>query len=162
MPLVCGANHFLAACVRPVASSAGSSHGDSRSFPPLRLFIDMSKVHKLIKPITKSLFPNALSDIDSRNRWDNRGQVVPKRPCIFEGISPRGLAREHRSKQTACMPPPGFVHTLARPGIPVAIVQEWEWPVQAVPGFPLLWNRFGGAVLRSAHTPLRFHIVPRD
>src|SRR5262245_41389318 len=61
MPLVCGANHFLAACVRPVASSAGSSHGDSRSFPPLRLFIDMSKVHKLIKPITKSLFPNALT-----------------------------------------------------------------------------------------------------
>lgn len=44
VPLVRGADHFLVACLRTLAASAGSPHGDSRGIPPFGLFGDLFEV----------------------------------------------------------------------------------------------------------------------
>src|SRR5580658_7653213 len=56
-PLVRGANHFLAAYVRTLAASLGSTHGNSRCVSPTGLRRYLFEV----RPNMTSFFPNALN-----------------------------------------------------------------------------------------------------
>ncbi len=74
VPLVRGADHRVAAFLRPAAPPFGPTHGDSRRIPPARLCLDLFEVPG---PMT-SFFPSALS-ISMR-------QILPTLAVSWESV----------------------------------------------------------------------------
>src|SRR5205085_897277 len=69
VPLGGGADHLVAALVRPAPPPAGPRHGTPTGVPPARLRPDLSEV---LIPVTTSLLPNALRQ---RGRGSNHAIV---------------------------------------------------------------------------------------
>src|SRR6266540_3789449 len=95
VPLVRGADHLVAACLRAAATPAGPAHGDTRGVPPPGLWPYLFAVLGTLN----SFFPNALSPPPLS--WCPRPRHSRRRRCRcpapFRGASPTPPSRAGRS-----------------------------------------------------------------
>src|SRR5581483_2304696 len=98
-PLVRGANHLLAAYVRPAAAPARSAHGTSRGVPPSRLFAHLFEVLRNLSHFFRTLLPSRHPGAHGRRRPG--GSVVRPVPPV-RPVADSRLGRPPAPRDARC------------------------------------------------------------
>src|SRR5262249_26136437 len=146
VPLVRGANHLLAACVRPPAAPPGSAHGTPRGVPPPGLRRDLPEVRGDLN----SFFPNALSLIRRPGGFPRVIAFFLSTPQFQEALRNRPLPPAPNQATPPSSQPPTF--TVGTPFInPYAVNRQSLVPDPVTD--PAAWNDTPGTAPVPMQSP---------